>query len=342
MKTAFLRALILIALGASAAPVPARSANAVDFTGRTITIVVGYGVGGSYDAYARLAGRFLGRYLPGSPVVTIDNMTGAGSLRAANYLYNIAPKDGTVLAVIGQTIPVDQLLFEEAQQRFESTRFHWVGRMASGVETVIVWQTAGVQSIAQARNRELVIAAAGPSSGSAIYPLVLNNLVGTRFRVLPGYSGTNEMIVAMERGEVDGSGSVNVSTLTSNYEAFLRDGRIRVLAQASLSPHPAFPDVPTFVALGRSEAQRAVLGLFASSGDIGRAIVAPPDIPAARVAVLRTAFMRMMSDPELLAAARMMRLDISPMDGSTLQGLVAKIGNTPTAVVAAAKTAKEP
>lgn len=320
---------------------PAHAADAVDFSGETITIIVGYGAGGSYDTYGRLAGRFLSQHLPGNPTVIVDNMTGAGSLRAANYIYNVAPKDGTVLGVIGQTIPVDQLLFEDAQQHFDSTKFNWIGRMAAGVESIIGWYTVPVETIEDAKNREMVIAAAGPSSGSAIFPVVLNNLIGTKFKVLPGYSGTNEMITAMERGEVDGAGAVNITTLTSAFDSFMREGKIRLLTQVSLSPHPRFPDVPTFAELGTTDEQKAILRLFASSGEIGRALLAPPGLSAERVAVLRAAFMQMMDEPELLEVAETARIDISPLEGSDLQMIVEEIGQTPQTVVEAAKAAKE-
>lgn len=316
-------------------------AQEVDFGGEAIAVIVGYGAGGSYDTYGRLVGRFLGRHLPGNPTVIVDNMTGAGSLRAANYIYNVAPKDGTVLGIIGQTIPVDQLLFEDAQQQFDSTQFNWIGRMAAGVESIISWHTNPVGSIEEAKTRPMVIAAAGPSSGSAIFPVVLNNLIGTQFEVLRGYSGTNEMIAAMERGEVDGAGAVNITTLTSAFEPFLREGKIRLLTQVSITRHPAFPDVPTFVELGTTQDQQAILRLFASSGEIGRALLAPPDLPEARVAVLRAGFVRMMNDPELLAIAEQTRIDISPLEGGDLQAIVAEIARTPGSVVDAAKAAKE-
>jgi tripartite-type tricarboxylate transporter receptor subunit TctC len=330
--------LVLTGAWIGLAPVASRAAEEITFKGQKITILIGYGTGGSYDTYGRMASRFLGKYLPGNPIVIAQNMTGAGSLAAANYVYNIAPKDGTVLGVIGQTIPVDQL-FDSAGKRFESAKFTWIGRMAPGVETIVSWYTVPVTSIADAKKREIVIAAAGPASGSAIYPTVLNNLIGTKFKVVRGYAGTNEMLNAMEKREADGSGSVNVATLTSQFEPWVRDKKIRVLAQVSLVRHPAFPDVPTFVELGETEQQKQILRLFAQGGDVGRAIIAPPGIPPERAKVLRAAFMRMMKDPELLAFAKQVRIDISPMEGGELQKLVEDIGSTPKAVVAQAKAA---
>ena len=328
----------LLAVCAGLAPV---SAAEITFKGETITILVGYGTGGGYDAYGRMASRFLGKHVPGNPTVIVQNMTGAGSLAAANYIYNIAPKDGTVLGVIGQTIPVDQL-FDSAGKRFDSAKFTWIGRMATGVETITVWSAAPVASIADAKAREIVIAAAGPASGSAIYPTVLNNLIGTKFKIVRGYSGTNEMLTAMERREADGSGSVNVATLTSQFGYLLRDKKVRVLTQVSLERHPAFPDVPTFAELGDTDEQKQVLRLFAQSGDVGRALLAPPGIAPERVKVLRDAFLEMMKDPELLAFAEQVHIDISPLDGASLQKLVGDIENTPAPIIARAKAAMAP
>jgi tripartite-type tricarboxylate transporter receptor subunit TctC len=328
----------LIALSISLAPVASRAAEEITFKGQKITILIGYGTGGSYDTYGRIASRFLGKYLPGNPIVIAQNMTGAGSLAAANYVYNIAAKDGTVLGVIGQTIPVDQL-FDAAGKRFESAKFTWVGRMASGVETIVSWAAVPVTSIEDAKKREIVIAAAGPASGSAIYPTILNNLIGTKFKVVRGYAGTNEMLNAMEKREADGSGSVNVATLTSQFEPWIRDKKIRVLTQVSLTRHIAFPDVPTFVELGQTEQQRQVLRLFAQGGDVGRALIAPPGMAPERVKVLRAAFMQMMKDPELIAFAKMAHIDVSPLEGGDLQKLVSDIGDTPKPIIAQAKAA---
>ena len=340
-SVAFALTLGIAATWMGCASPAAKAAEPVSFKGQTVTIVIGYGIGGGYDVYGRLASRFLGKYLPGNPTVIAQNMTGAGSLVAANYLYNIAPKDGTYLGVIGQTIPVDQLLFEDKAQHFDSAKFNWIGRMASGVEAIVTWQTAPAKSIDEAKTRQAVIAATGPSSGSAIYPIVLNHLIGTKFKVVRGYTGTNEMLNAMERGEVDGSGAVNVSTLTSEFERWLTGKNIHVLTQISLVRHPALPDVPTFVELGQTERQKTILKLFAASGDVGRAILAPPGTPPARVAAIRMAFMRMTKDPELVTFAKKARIDISPMDGDSLQKLVEDIRSTPKPIVELAKAAQE-
>ena len=318
----------------------ASAADDVDFKGKQVTIQIGYGSGGSYDVYGRLAARYFGKYLPGNPTVIAQNMTGAGSLTLANHLYRNAPKNGTVLGVIGQTIPVDQVLGGSGIN-FDSAKFNWIGRMADGVETIITWHTVPAKTIDDAKTIPIVIAATGPSSGAAIYPTILNNLIGTQFKVIRGYDGTKEMLLAMERGEAGGCGAINVATLTSQFPDWLRDKKINVLTQVSVIRHPAFPDVPTIVELAKNEEDKKVMQVFAVSGDIGRAIVAPPDLPPELVKVLRASFMAMMSDADLLATAKTANLDIGPMDGAKLQSLIEEVGRFPQAVVEKAIAAKQ-
>lgn len=320
------------------AAVPSAAKDA-SFKDQKISILIGYGVGGGYDVYGRLVARFLPKYLEGAPVVIPQNMTGAGSLRAADFIYNVAPKDGTTLGVIGQTIPIDQLM-EEGKKTFDSAKFTWIGRMASGVETITTWHTSPVRNMEQAHTTVAAIAATGPSSGSAIYPIVLNSLIGTKFKVVSGYAGTKEMLLAMERSETDGCGAINVSTLTSEFPQWLTEKKVSVLTQISIERHPAFPDVPTFVELGKTDRQKQILKLFAASGDIGRALMGPPNMPRDRTDALRKAFMKVMADKELLDIANKQNIDVSPMEGSALQKLVVEIGSTPESIINEAKIAK--
>lgn len=316
------------------------AADDVDFKGKQVTIQIGYGSGGSYDVYGRLAARHLGAYLPGKPNVIAQNMTGAGSLTLANHLYSNAPKNGTVLGVIGQTIPVDQVL-GGAGINFDSAKFNWVGRMASGVETVITWHTVPAKTIDDAKKTTVIIAATGPSSGAAIYPTILNNMLGTKFKVIRGYDGTKEMLLAMERGEAGGCGAINIATLTSQFAHWVKDKKINVLTQVSVDRHPAFPDVPTIVELATNEDDKKVMQVFAVSGDIGRALTAPPGLAPELVKTMRASFMAMMKDPELLATAKKANLDIEPMDGERLQALIEEVGRFPKAVVDKAIAAKQ-
>lgn len=332
-----------IALAAMAAPMLTATeswSENVDFKGKQVTISIGYGSGGSYDVYGRLVARYMGRYLPGSPTVVAQNMTGAGSLTLANYLYNVAPKNGTALGVIGQTIPVDQIL-DGKGMNFESGKFVWIGRMASGVETVVSWHSTDVKTIEDAKSREIAIAATGPSSGASIYPILLNNLVGTKFKVIRGYAGTKEMLLAMERGEAGGCGAINVSTLTSQFPEWLKESKINVLTQIAVTRHPAIPDVPTIVELAKTPDDQKVMKLFALSGDVGRSLTAPPGLTPDVVKVLRASFIATMKDAELLAFAQKSNLDIEPMAGEELQKLVAEVGTYPRPIVEKAIAAKD-
>jgi tripartite-type tricarboxylate transporter receptor subunit TctC len=314
-------------------------AQDISFKGKTISIVVGYGVGGGYDLWGRLIAKYIGNYLPGKPTVIVQSMPGAGSLTAASYVYNVAPRDGTVLGVIGQTIPVDQLLNPQERVNIDSSKFTWLGRMAAGVETIAVWKTSRVQSVQEALRTPATIAAVGPSSGSAIYPTVLNNLLGAKFKVVSGYDGTKEMLMAMERGEADGCGAVDVTTLTSGFPQWLTEKKIKVITQVSLKRDEFFKDAPTFVELGRNQRQRSILRVFAASGDIGRALLAPPNLSPKLASILRTAFAQTMKDPDLLSFAKAHNIEVSPLEGADLQSLVASVSTTPKDIVMAAMAA---
>jgi tripartite-type tricarboxylate transporter receptor subunit TctC len=315
-------------------------AEDISFKGKQVTILIGYGSGGSYDLYGRLVARYLSKHLPGTPTVVAQNMVGAGSLTMANYLYNIAPKNGTYVGVVGQTLPVDQLL-DGKGMNFDSAKFAWIGRMASGVETVVSWYTTPVKTIEDAKHNQIAIAATGPSSGAAIYPILLNNLVGTKFKVIRGYDGTKEMLLSMERGETGGCGALNVATLTSQFSEWMRDEKVHVLAQISVNRHPAIANTPTIVELATNEDDQKVMKLFAVSGDIGRSLAAPPGLAPDMVAVLRSSFMATMNDSELLEYAKKSNLDIEPMDGAALQKLVEEVGTFPKSVITRAIAAKK-
>jgi tripartite-type tricarboxylate transporter receptor subunit TctC len=334
----------LLAASLMAALFVAGAARADDasFKGKQVKIVVGYGAGGSYDTYARLLSRYLPKYLAGNPPVVVQNMTGAGGLSAANYLYSVAPKDGTVLGVISQTIPIDQALGEIGASVIDTGKFNWIGRLANGVETIIVAKQSGVATVEDAKKREVVVGATGPSAGASVYPTLLNNVVGTKFKLIRGYAGTREMMLAMERGEVAGLGAMNVATLTSEFPDLLRDSKINVLVQISVHKHPLLPNVPTIVDLGKTDEDKKVLSVFAVAGDIGRSIIAPPDMSPALVKQLRGAFDAALKDPELLAAAEQAKLEISPLEGVELQKIVEGVSQTPKAIVDKAILFKRP
>lgn len=336
---AALRALALTILLA-AVPLSAPRANdAMPFKGARITISVGYGAGGGFDLYARTLARFIGRHIPGDPTVIVQNVTGAGSLKLANVLYNVLPKDGTAIGMVAQTLPVSQVLGSTGI-KFDFAKFEAIGRMATMDTAVVVWHTVPVKTIAEAEKKTINVAATGPSSDSFITPALLNNVIGTKFNIIRGYAGTRAAMTALERHEADAT-TVSISALQAGYSRYVKNKDIHVIVQNALTRNPAFPNAPTMIELARNNDDRRILKLFATSGAFGRYFIVPPGVPAARVAILRKAFMETMHDPALLAAAKKARLSLEPMDGKDLQALFASLGGMPPALLKRALAAEK-
>jgi tripartite-type tricarboxylate transporter receptor subunit TctC len=325
-------AAAMLALGAAcscAPPAQAQDSVAQFYAGKTVTITVGFSAGGGYDLYARLAGQFLGRYIPGKPTVIVSNMPGGGGLRAALHLFNSAPKDGTALTAIVQSVGFDSAL---GQLKARADRFNYVGRMTTSVEMQLLWHTSPTKSLADAKVRKTVIGTTGPSSPSAIVPKLLNDTIGTQFELVGGYPGTSDSALAMERGEVEGTLKSLESLVASNQD-WLTDKRVNIIWQLALKPHRLFPDVPAVGMLGDDEEGRAVLRLIAGTADIGRSLATAPDVPPERVVALRRAFDAMIADPEFQATAKKRNAGLEPADGEALQAIIADTMRTPANVV---------
>ena len=335
-------ALLVLLLAAILTAISSRPLRADDsdtpFKGAQLTLSVGYGAGGGFDLYARLLARFLGKHIPGNPTVIVQNVVGAGSLKLANSLYNQAPKDGTAIGMVAQTLPVDQLLGSPGIS-FDFAKFNVIGRMATSGTVVISWHTVPVKTIEDVRKRPITIAATGPSSEAAIVPALLNNLFGTKFKIVTGYAGTQEMSIAMERGEADAMTTI-ISSLFSQFARFMADKQINVLVQNSLRRNSAFPDVPTTVDLVDNDDDRQIMKLFAIGSDIGRSVIAPPGVPADRIAILRKGFMDAMNDPELIATAKKSDIDLEPLDGAAVQAMIDGISAMSPALLKSALDAK--
>jgi len=312
------------ACAAIAAVVPFGMARADDvapfYAKHDIAIIIGYNPGGTYDTYGRIAAKYLGRFIPGHPNVIAKNMEGVASIKAANYLYAQAPRDGTVLGVISQGTAQQQVLKHRAVH-YDARKFNWLGRLTTAVECTIVWHTAPVQTIEDAKKREVILAATSPGSSADSDPKLMNALVGTRFKIVLGYKGTGGSMLAMERGEVQGSLAVVQNLLIHNVE-WIRDKKIRVLVQYSLKRHPAFPDAPAMAELGRTPEDTKILRLYGSEAEFGRSVMAPPDIPRDRLTALRAAFAAMLKDKTFLAEAKKRKMEIDPLSGEALQALV--------------------
>lgn len=296
----------------------------------TVTIFVGNAAGGGYDLYARVLARFLGNHLPGNPKIIVSNMLGAGSLKAANYLYNVAPKDGTAIGIVTEMLALEQASGNPAVQ-YDSARFNWVGRMAPNLAIHFQWHTSNVQSIDDARRTKTLVAAAGVGNISETIPILLNSVIGTKFEIVRGYGGVTEGMLAMERGEVEGTAS-SWAAININKASWLREKKIKIILQDLPARGTELPDVPALGELADNDADRDLLGLYGAGGLIGRAFLAPPDMDRVTVERLQTGFHKTATDPRYLQAMRDANLEQDPMSGDALREIVLRSLNVPAAV----------
>ncbi len=308
----------------------------VDFKGKTVTFIASFEAGGPYDFYTRLVARHIGPHLPGNPTVVTQNMPGAGGLRGANYLYNIAARDGTVMGLVSQTVAVGQVLATTPGIQYDARKFNWIGRINANVEVDHTWAASGIRTIEDAKKREVIVAGTGPTSSSVVFRRILNQLIGTRFKVITGFAGPTSASLALERGEVEAIVKPWSSIKTTEAD-WLREKKINLIVQYSTERHRELPDVPAVVDLGQDGTQKQILALYAGGGPLGTAIVAPPNLPDAVTAALRKAFDETMRDPVLLEETRKSAIDIDPLPGAELQKVVAKTFDIDPAVLEQAR-----
>jgi tripartite-type tricarboxylate transporter receptor subunit TctC len=326
-------ALIALALCANAVP-----AAADDFyQGKTVNFVIGYPVGGGYDTYSRLVASHLGQHLAGHPTVVALNMPGAVTIRAANYLYNEAAKDGTVVGMIDQAIYLNQIL-GNPQLRADVERFNWIGRIVSNGAVLFAWHTSPVKKIEDTLSRELIVAAGGVSS--RLNWQVMDTVLGTKLKVINGYPGTAEEKLAIERGEIEAM-SQPWPIIRKELASWLDEKKINLLVQTGVDKNPGLAQVPRMVDLARNDEERALLTLFSTPSTFGRSVVAPPGLPAARVAELRAAFTETLRDSAFLRDAERAKLDLEPLSGEELQASVAGAGKFSPELVARARQIAE-
>jgi tripartite-type tricarboxylate transporter receptor subunit TctC len=307
------------------------------FARKTITISIGYTAGGSYDLYGRLVARHLGKHLPGQPIVVAQNMPGAGSLKAANYIYEVAPKDGTALGVVVESIALEQALANPAAQ-YDASKFTYVGRVATSNNIFMQWHTSKVQSIADSQRIESSLAGTGPGSIAETVPRLLNALAGTKFKLVSGYPASNEAMLAMERGEVEGSSS-SWAAVSVGRKEWLRDKKIRIILQTAPERIRELPDSPALPEIGTTAEDKQVYQLYASGSAIGRAVIAPPDLPADRAKALREGFNAMVQDADFVADVQKLNVELDPLPGEAVQALIVRTLNVPQAVRERAKLA---
>lgn len=316
----------------------ARADDAASFyAGNTINLAIGYTVGGGYDLNARLLAKYLGKHVPGTPYVTPQNMPGAGSLKAFKWLYAIAPKDGTAIATFGRSIPVEPLLGTASD--IDSRKFVWLGSITSDVSVCVTWKTSPIKTIDDLLTKEAKLAGQGAGSDPDVFTSVLKSTFNPKLKLVTGYPGSNEAGLAMERGEVDGECGVSWSTVNITHPDWVKDHKINILIQMALEKHPDLPNVPLMTDLAKDPQTKQMLRVIVASQTWARPFAAPPGLPADKAKILRAAFDETMRDPEFLAEAKTLNLEVRPVSGEKINQLMDELYSTPPDLLARAKAA---
>lgn len=319
---------ILVLAGGQA---PAAAQADAFYKGKTVFIYIGFAPGGSYDYFGRLLARHLGRHLPGNPNVVAASMPGAGSFTAANFLYSRAPRDGTALGIVSQTMAIEEALGTAGVQ-YKAERFNWIGRAAAVDEVSFTFGASKTKTIRDAMTNVTAMASTGAGSPSEGYLKLLNAVVGTKFRLVGPYPASNDAMLAMERGEVDGA-LTSYDTLKLSRQDWLRSGKLNILVQYG-GRSPELPNVPFAVDLAKNDEDRALMSFYVSSEQMGRSFLAPPDLPPERVALLRKAYDDTMQDQAFLGELKTSHAEFSPLSGDKVQHLVTEAAGVSPAVVA--------
>jgi tripartite-type tricarboxylate transporter receptor subunit TctC len=295
------------------------------YRGKTVEVIIGYPPSGSNDVYTRAMARHIGKHIPGKPSVVVKNMPGAGSFLAMNHVYNVAAKDGTVLALGAPTIALDEKLGTKGV-RFKTAEFNFIGRIDQLINIVFLWHTSKVKTFADAQKYESTLSGTGVGSTVSIYPTVMNNVFKTKFRLVMGYKGSAAAQLAVERGEVEGHSTSWTAVKVNHPDWYPK--KISIIVQFGLKGHPELPKtIPTAVELARNDEERQVMTAIMTASEVGTAIFTPPGTPKDRVAALRRAFDATMKDPEFRADARKINITINPLSGQELQTLVGNVSN---------------
>jgi tripartite-type tricarboxylate transporter receptor subunit TctC len=302
------------------------------YKGKAVDVYIGTSVGGGYDTYARVLSRHIGKYIPGNPSVVPKNMEGGGGMRLANFLYNAANKDGSTFGIFNRGIGFDQLLGSKSAQ-FDATKFSWVGSTNNEISVCVAWHTTGVTRWQDMLTQELVVGASGPAADTFQFPKIANGVLGTKFKIISGYPGGNDIDLAMERGEVQGRCGWSWTAVKATHQPWLDQKKINILFQMGLSKHADLPNVPLIVELAKTDEDRAIFKMIFARQVMAWPFAAPPGVPKDRADALRKAFMDTMKDKDFLAEASKANLDINPVPGDEIQKLVVDIYGTPAPVV---------
>jgi tripartite-type tricarboxylate transporter receptor subunit TctC len=323
-RVAVLSSLIV----ATAAPIAAQGQS---LAGKSVHMIIGFGPGGGYDLWGRTVARHIGRHLPGNPTVIAQNMPGAGSYAAASYIFNIAPRDGTVLGIIARDAALGPLS-GAAGARFDPTKLSWVGTPAKETNVCIAYHTARVQSVEDLFDKPLILGDTGPGTGTRSYPKALNDLIGTKFKLVGGFPASSDVFLAMERGEVEGI-CESIDSIRIRRPDWIPTKKVAILFQGGAEPNPELKGVPFVLDLARTAEQRLAIEFLYAGQGIGRPFVAPPGLPADRLKMLRSAFNATMKDADFAAEVQKSKLELEPDDGEHLTALIMKIYATPKPIV---------
>ncbi len=334
LLSAMLLAAIGLALGAGAAA--AQQSVEQFYKGRQIKFILGSAGGGGYDAYSRVITRYMGRYIPGNPTFVVQQMPGAGGLIAANYIYGIAPKDGSEIGMTGRAAAIEALINPaDKSVKFEATKFNWIGTPQQEIGIMLVLTSTPIKTLDDLKTYELTASSTGRAAATSVYPRLLNNLFGTKFKVIEGYKSSQEALLALERGEVVAHSSGGSSSAFRNrIEPWLKAGTVKMLMQVASEKDPTLPaDLPLITDLARNDADRQILELVLVQQVMGRPMMAPPNMPADRVKALRDAFDKTMLDKDFVAECDKQDLEVNPVGGAKLNAMLEHVYQTPKPVV---------
>ncbi|MGE5538830.1 MAG: Bug family tripartite tricarboxylate transporter substrate binding protein [Gemmatimonas sp.] len=333
-------AVAAVAMGAS----PAAADAVADFyKGKTVNIIVSTGEGGTYDTVARSLSRYMRKHVPGEPVMILKYMPGAGHLKATEYMYNVATKDGTNIATIGNSIPQTQVFDKDSLERkgirFDVRKFNWLGSTGISNLMTAAWAASGVKTIEDAYKEEVTAGSTGAGSGTMLYPTITNNVVGTKFKIISGYRKATEIDLAMERGEVVVRAGFSLGSLSTEHPDWISDKKVSFLFQVGGVREPSLPDVPLMSDLGKTDEQNLIMRVLSAPVSLGRPYLTTPGVPEDRVAALRAGFAATLKDPEFLAEAQKLKFDLRPMDAEETARVVNETVDVPPDIIEKAKAA---
>lgn len=335
----FVATLALVAVLAGAGTPRAKADEVEDFyRGKVVNVVIAFSAGGGYDLYARLLAKHMGKYIPGNPTLVPQNMPGAGTLKATKYLYAVAPRDGTYIGIFSRSMPLAPVLGLQGAD-FDATKFNWLGSVTKDTITCVSWRTSKIQTWADAMKSEYRVGGEGKGSDPDLFATLIKGTLGAKAKLITGFPGTADIVLAMERGELDGLCGISYSTLKARHAAWLENKDINVIVQAALEKDPGLPNVPMMMDLAKDDQQRQVLRLILAAQEMARPFVAPPEVPKARADALRKAFEETMKDPDFLAEAKRLTLDVDPMSGEEIEKLLVELYKTPKDIAAQATRA---